>query len=89
MIPCSLEPTDCGSSRLMAFRMPWFSGFTTEPGLLEAEGEGAENRLAGSLSSFPVVVHGRIDEKGQIDDYELEVQSGQELLFEGPIQERH
>ena len=68
--------TPHGLSDALVFRVH------TEPGLLEAEGEGAENRLAGSLSSFPVVVHGRIDEKGQIDDYELEVRSGQELLFE-------
>lgn len=68
--------TPHGLSDALVFRVH------TEPGLLEAEGEGSENRLAGSLSSFPIVVHGRIDEKGQIDDYELEVQSGQELLFE-------
>jgi hypothetical protein len=53
-----------------------------EPGLTEAVGERATKDLAGSLSSFPVVVHGRIDEKGQVDDYELEVQSGEEFLFE-------
>ena len=68
--------TPHGLSDALVFRVH------TDPGLTEAEGEGVENRLAGSLSSFPVVVHGRIDEKGQIDDYELEVQSGQELLFE-------
>jgi hypothetical protein len=68
--------TPHGLSDALVFRVH------TDPGLTEAEDEGVENRLAGSLSSFPVVVHGRIDEKGQIDDYELEVQSGQELLFE-------
>lgn len=68
--------TPHGLSDALVFRVH------AEPGLIEAEREGAENRPAGSLSSFPVVVHGRIDKKGQVDDYELEVQSGQELLFE-------
>ena len=68
--------TPHGLSDALVFRVH------TEPGLTEAVGERAAKDLAGSLTSFPVVVHGRIDEKGQVDDYELEVQSGEELLFE-------
>lgn len=70
--------TPHGLSDALVFRVH------AEPGLTEAEAERAANAkgLAGSLSSFPVVVHGRIDDKGQVDDYALEVQSGEELLFE-------
>lgn len=53
-----------------------------EAAVTETEAKQVGTDSARTLPAHPIVVHGRISEKGQVDDYELNVDSGQELLFE-------
>ncbi|HUG80489.1 MAG TPA: hypothetical protein VML01_02420 [Bryobacterales bacterium] len=47
----------------------------------EAEKTSGE-QTGGLLNSFPVAVNGRISAKGEVDDYEIDVKAGEELVFE-------
>jgi hypothetical protein len=54
----------------------------SEPVVDEAVEHRSETKAARLVNSYPVVVNGRISKKGEVDDYEIDVKAGEELLFE-------
>ena len=54
----------------------------SEPSILEQDGPHQRPQQAQEIPFFPVVVNGRVAEKGELDYYSIRVSKGQDLLFE-------
>jgi len=54
----------------------------SEPVVDEAVEHRSGTKAVRLVNSYPVVVNGRISKKGEVDDYEIDVKVGEELLFE-------
>jgi hypothetical protein len=80
--PVSVQPDTNVSQRYVPVRLPGSASLpvlfqlSDKPEVMEPDGEGVHDLLAGGI------INGRISKKGEVDRYRLPVKAGQEWIFE-------